>query len=74
MFFLLFFLMIEVSGSGTVSQTKGSGSGRPKNIGMDPTDPDPPHCFDSEHIYLPMKLVQREKVLTSLICVERMPR
>jgi hypothetical protein len=32
MFFLLFWLMIKGSRSGSVSLTNGSGSGRPKNI------------------------------------------
>jgi hypothetical protein len=30
--FLLFFLMIEGSGSGSIPLTNGSGSGRPKNM------------------------------------------
>jgi hypothetical protein len=33
-----------IEGSGSVPLTNGSGSRRPKNIGTDPTDPDPQHC------------------------------
>jgi hypothetical protein len=40
-FFYYFCLMIEGSGYGSVPLTIGFVSGRPKNIGTDPTDPDP---------------------------------
>jgi hypothetical protein len=42
--------MIEVSGTGFIPLTNGSGSGRPKH-NVDPVDPDsdPEHCLELGH-------------------------